>query len=66
MEQMMEFFKQTDIMTASRATFYRLQKDFANPIIWLHWKKMQGELMDRLRRAGGELTVTGDGQVPTA
>jgi hypothetical protein len=53
-------------MTASRATFYRLQKDFANPIIWLHWKKMQGELMDRLRRAGGELTVTGDGQVPTA
>jgi hypothetical protein len=59
----MEFFKKSDIITAFRATFYRLQKDFADPIIWLHWKKMQAELMDRLRRAEGELTVTGDRQV---
>jgi hypothetical protein len=63
MEQILEFFKQIDIMTASRASFYRLQKDYINPIIWRHWKKMQAELMERLRKEDTGLTVTGDGQV---
>jgi hypothetical protein len=63
MEQMLDFLSQINIATASRATLYRLQKAFANPVIWVYWKEMQMNLMDRLRLDGNALTVTGDGQV---
>jgi hypothetical protein len=63
MEQMLEFLSQLDIATASGRTFYRLQKGFANPVIWAYWQKMQRNLMDRLQQSGIKLTVTGDGQV---
>lgn len=60
MDQTVEFLKQMNIATASRATFYRIQKAFVNPIIWLTWMEMKTELHDELRDK--ELKVAGDGQ----
>jgi hypothetical protein len=62
MEQMLEFFTQCDIATASRTTFYRLQRIFVNQVVWDYWAKMQLDLLDRFRNEGAGLTVTGDGQ----
>jgi hypothetical protein len=60
MEQTVEFMKQMNVATGSRATFYRIQKDYVNPIIWLTWIEMKEELYDEMR--GKELRVMGDGQ----
>lgn len=60
MSQTVEFLNQMNVAAGSRATFYRIQKAFVNPIIWLTWTEMQTELYDEHR--GKELKVTGDGQ----
>jgi hypothetical protein len=62
MEQIMEFFKQMNIATCSRASFYRLQSVFVNPIIWSYWQEMRTVLVNELKQLGQGLTVTGDGQ----
>jgi hypothetical protein len=63
MEQIVEFFKQMNIATCSRATFYRLQSVFVNPIIWDYWRQMKDDIVNELKRKGHSLIVTGDGQV---
>ncbi len=57
MSQTVEFLKQMNISTASRATFYRIQKKYVNPLIWKTWTEMQKDLHDEVR--GEELTVSG-------
>jgi hypothetical protein len=59
---MLEFFKQCDIATASRATFYRLQRVIIHPVVWQYWSKMQTDLLERFRNNDTGLIVTGDGQ----
>jgi hypothetical protein len=63
MNQLVEFLRQMNIATASRPTFYRLQQNYVNKIIWQFWTEMRSGLLETLRHAGRALTVTGDGQV---
>jgi hypothetical protein len=44
----------------SRSTFYRVQRDYVNPMIWLAWTEMQSQLYEKVRDV--ELKVSGDGQ----
>jgi|688.fasta_scaffold1010556_1 hypothetical protein len=62
MKQLMEFLDMMKIETASRASFYRLQNIYINRIIWQFWIEMKEALLEKLRRSGKGLTVTGDGQ----
>jgi hypothetical protein len=62
MEQIVEFFSQMNIATCHRATLYRLQSLFVNPIIWVYWTQMKSVLLDNLKNSGRSITVTGDGQ----
>jgi hypothetical protein len=43
-----------------RSTFYRMQRDYVNPTVWLAWTEMQSQLYDEVRDV--ELQVSGDGQ----
>jgi hypothetical protein len=60
MNQTVEFLNQMNIATASKKTFYRIQGEVVNPIIWSTWMEMRSNLWDQLREC--EMTVTGDGQ----
>jgi hypothetical protein len=62
MEQIVEFFAQMNIATCHRATFYRIQSLFVNPIIWEYWTQMKTTLLDELQKCGRSISVTGDGQ----
>ena len=62
MNQVVEFLRQMNIVTAHRATFYRLQQLYVNSIIWQFWTEVRATLIEQLRQYGRGLTVTGDGQ----
>jgi hypothetical protein len=62
MNQIMEFLHQMNIATASRSTFYNVQRLYVNSIIWQFWTEMRLALLVILRQTGRALTVTGDGQ----
>ncbi len=63
MNQLVEFLRQMNIASTSRTTFYRLQQNYVNKIIWQFWTEMRSGLLETYRHAGRALTVTGDGQV---
>jgi hypothetical protein len=60
MNQTVEFLNQMNISTACKKTFYRIQEEYASPIIWLTWIEMRSCLWEQLRESA--MTVTGDGQ----
>jgi hypothetical protein len=41
MEKVLEFFRQMGVAVCSRATLYRMQSIFVNPIIYDFWLGMQ-------------------------
>jgi hypothetical protein len=66
MNQIVEFFKKMKIATASKTTFYRIQRISVNPIIWMTWKDMQSQLLAQITSSGAEITASGDGQFDSA
>jgi hypothetical protein len=51
-----------NIASAHRSTYYRLQQVYVNSIVWQFWRDMRTELLEKLKRAGRRLTLSGDGQ----
>ena len=62
MSQIFEFFRQLNLAICSRASFYRLQSVYVNPIVYSYWTRMQKQLQDHLKQIGRPITLTGDGQ----
>jgi len=58
----MEFFAQMNIASCCRATYYNLQQDFINNIIWGYWMRMQENIISAIRACGAAISLSGDGQ----
>jgi hypothetical protein len=62
MSPILEFFRQLGLATCSRSTMYNIQSVFVNPTIFSYWTRMQDAIVDRLKRLGRPISITGDGQ----
>lgn len=60
--KVIQIFNHMGLACISLSTFFRHQRDKLCPAIYLHWKKYQLEILDKLKAMGKPLTISGDGR----